>query len=127
MFPGQMRRPWRREIFLVFFCSVCFLSQIPLTAQVRCRPVRSTQTHQLALSYWRSILSDTADIYLFSVVQGGVFLFQLMDYYGANGVCVLFVSLIQCVAAGWAFGECYYIPDVVVLSVTSANAESSIT
>ncbi|XP_041812218.1 sodium- and chloride-dependent betaine transporter-like [Chelmon rostratus] len=68
MFPGQMRRPWRREIFLVFFCSVCFLSQIPLTA------------------------------------QGGVFLFQLMDYYGANGVCVLFVSLIQCVAAGWAFG-----------------------
>ncbi|XP_076608398.1 sodium- and chloride-dependent betaine transporter-like [Chaetodon auriga] len=68
MFPGQMRKPWRREIFLILFCSVCFISQIPLGT------------------------------------QGGVYLFQLIDYYGANGACILFVSLIECVAVGWAFG-----------------------
>ncbi|XP_040918144.1 sodium- and chloride-dependent GABA transporter 2-like isoform X2 [Toxotes jaculatrix] len=68
IFPRRMRRPWRREIFLVFFCSVCFMLQIPLTA------------------------------------QGGVYLFQLIDYYGANGACILFVSVVQCVAVGWAFG-----------------------
>ncbi|XP_039974570.1 sodium- and chloride-dependent betaine transporter-like [Xiphias gladius] len=68
MFPTQMRRPWRREIFLILFCSVCFIIQIPLTT------------------------------------QGGVYLFQLVDYYGANGACILFVSLFQCVAVGWAFG-----------------------
>ncbi|KAM6922843.1 sodium- and chloride-dependent GABA transporter 3-like [Lycodopsis pacificus] len=68
MFPGQMRRPWRREIFLFFFCSISFIIQISLTT------------------------------------QGGVYLFQLVDYYGANGICILFVSAVQCVAVGWAFG-----------------------
>ncbi|XP_034450195.1 sodium- and chloride-dependent GABA transporter 2-like [Hippoglossus hippoglossus] len=68
MFPGTMRRPWRREIFLLLFCSVCFIIQIPLTT------------------------------------QGGVYLFQLVDYYGANGACMLFVSFVECVAVGWAFG-----------------------
>ncbi|XP_034407781.1 sodium- and chloride-dependent GABA transporter 3-like [Cyclopterus lumpus] len=68
MFPGQMRRPWRREIFLFFFCAISFIIQISLTT------------------------------------QGGVYLFQLIDYYGANGICIVFVSAVQCVAVGWAFG-----------------------
>ncbi|XP_056291951.1 sodium- and chloride-dependent betaine transporter-like isoform X2 [Pseudoliparis swirei] len=34
MFPGQMRRPWRREIVLFFFCSISFIIQISLTTQV---------------------------------------------------------------------------------------------
>ncbi|XP_070780036.1 sodium- and chloride-dependent GABA transporter 2-like [Enoplosus armatus] len=68
LFPGQMRRPWHREIFLLFFCSVFFIMQIPLTT------------------------------------RGGVYQFELVDYYGANGACLLFVSLVQCVAGGWAFG-----------------------
>ncbi|XP_068605992.1 sodium- and chloride-dependent GABA transporter 2-like [Brachionichthys hirsutus] len=33
MFPAQMRRPWRREIFLIFLCSVFFLIQIIFTTQ----------------------------------------------------------------------------------------------
>ncbi|XP_069380666.1 sodium- and chloride-dependent betaine transporter-like [Paralichthys olivaceus] len=68
MFPGTMRRPWRREIFILLFCSICFIIQIPFTT------------------------------------QGGIYLFQLVDYYGPNGTCILFVSLVQCVAVGWAFG-----------------------
>ncbi|XP_063761023.1 sodium- and chloride-dependent betaine transporter-like [Eleginops maclovinus] len=68
MFPGQMRRPWRREILLIVFCCFTFLLQITLTT------------------------------------QGGVYQFELIDYFGANGICVLFVSLVQCVAVGWAFG-----------------------
>lgn len=34
LFPGQMRRPWRREIFLVIFCSMSFLVQILLITEV---------------------------------------------------------------------------------------------
>ncbi|XP_056869884.1 sodium- and chloride-dependent GABA transporter 2-like [Takifugu flavidus] len=68
LFPGQMRRPWRREIFLVIFCSMLFLVQI-----------------------------------LF-ITEGGVYLFQLVDYYAANGTCIMFGSIIHCVAVGWAFG-----------------------
>ncbi|CAN9505925.1 unnamed protein product [Ophioblennius macclurei] len=68
MFPRQMRRPWRREIFLVFFCLICFIIQISM------------------------------------VTQGGVYLFQLIDYYGASGASLIFVGLLQCAAAGWVFG-----------------------
>ncbi|XP_075888313.1 sodium- and chloride-dependent betaine transporter-like isoform X1 [Nelusetta ayraudi] len=68
LFPEQMRRPWRREIFLIFFCSFVFIIQITLAA------------------------------------GGGVYQFQLIDYYGCSGACVMFVSIIQCVAVGWAFG-----------------------
>ncbi|TWW69317.1 Sodium- and chloride-dependent GABA transporter 2 [Takifugu flavidus] len=35
---------------------------------------------------------------------GGVYLFQLVDYYAANGTCIMFGSIIHCVAVGWAFG-----------------------
>lgn len=42
----------------------------------------------------------------FSVcVQGGIYQFQLIDYYAANGACLLFLSAVQCVAVGWAFGR----------------------
>ncbi|XP_076015536.1 sodium- and chloride-dependent GABA transporter 2-like [Genypterus blacodes] len=68
LFPKQMRKPWRREIFLIFFFTFCFLLQISLTT------------------------------------QGGIYQFQLIDYYGANGACLLFVCIAQCVAVGWAFG-----------------------
>ncbi|XP_068192487.1 sodium- and chloride-dependent GABA transporter 2-like [Antennarius striatus] len=33
MFPKEMRRPWRREIFLIIFCLVFFLIQIIFTTQ----------------------------------------------------------------------------------------------
>ncbi|KAF7653810.1 hypothetical protein LDENG_00078250 [Lucifuga dentata] len=68
LFPQQMRRPWRREIFLIFFCTLVFLIQISHTT------------------------------------QGGIYQFQLIDYYGTNGSCLLFVCMAQCVAASWAFG-----------------------
>lgn len=34
LFPRQMRRPWRREIFLIFFCSFIFIVQITLATEV---------------------------------------------------------------------------------------------
>uniref|UniRef100_A0A8C5G8Y0 Transporter n=1 Tax=Gouania willdenowi TaxID=441366 RepID=A0A8C5G8Y0_GOUWI len=69
MFPAQMRRPWRREIFLLLLCLSCFIIQISLTT------------------------------------EGGVYQFQLIDHYGPNGACTLFVGFLQCVAVGWAFGK----------------------
>uniref|UniRef100_A0A668AZ42 Transporter n=1 Tax=Myripristis murdjan TaxID=586833 RepID=A0A668AZ42_9TELE len=68
MFPHQMRRPWRRELFLLFFCFSVFLIQLLLTT------------------------------------EGGIYQFQLIDYYGANGACLLFLCLAECVAVSWAFG-----------------------
>ncbi|XP_075888852.1 sodium- and chloride-dependent betaine transporter-like [Nelusetta ayraudi] len=67
VFPRHMRRPWRREIFLIFFCSFIFIIQITLTT------------------------------------EGGVYQFQLLDYYSCSGTCMMFVCIVQCVAVGWAF------------------------
>ncbi|XP_055079766.1 sodium- and chloride-dependent taurine transporter-like [Periophthalmus magnuspinnatus] len=35
--------------------------------------------------------------------SAGLYQFQLIDYYGGSGAIIFFVSMIQCVAASWAF------------------------
>lgn len=44
---------------------------------------------------------------MFCDEQGGVYLFQLIDYYAASGSCLMFGSVIHCVVVGWAFGKSY--------------------
>jgi solute carrier family 6 GABA transporter-like protein 1 len=36
--------------------------------------------------------------------EGGVFLFQLMDFYSASGMALLWVCFFQTIAIGWFFG-----------------------
>uniref|UniRef100_A0A668AW81 Transporter n=1 Tax=Myripristis murdjan TaxID=586833 RepID=A0A668AW81_9TELE len=50
------------------------------------------------------ILYLVAYFVLSCVFQGGIYQFQLIDYYGANGACLLFLCLAECVAVSWAFG-----------------------
>jgi len=38
-------------------------------------------------------------------LQGGMYVFQLFDYYACNGACVLFLSVFESLAMGWIFGE----------------------
>ncbi|XP_060780080.1 sodium- and chloride-dependent GABA transporter 3-like [Neoarius graeffei] len=41
---------------------------------------------------------------LIMVTEGGMYVFQLFDYYACNGACIFFLSLSQSLAVGWAFG-----------------------
>ncbi|KAI5623797.1 hypothetical protein C0J50_16478, partial [Silurus asotus] len=41
---------------------------------------------------------------LIMVTEGGMYVFQLFDYYACNGACIFFLSVFQCLAVGWAFG-----------------------
>ncbi|KAM6932895.1 sodium- and chloride-dependent GABA transporter 2-like [Xenentodon cancila] len=68
MFPGVMRRPGRRERFLLLFCQICFVSQLVM------------------------------------ITEGGMYVFQMFDYYACNGTCILFLSMFETVAMGWMFG-----------------------
>ncbi|KAI4822878.1 hypothetical protein KUCAC02_008403, partial [Chaenocephalus aceratus] len=68
-----------------------------------CHDARASAVGRLLLHYafcwdWTVCLQITL------TTQGGVYQFELIDYYGANGICLLSVSLVQCVAVGWAFG-----------------------
>uniref|UniRef100_A0A674NFH5 Transporter n=1 Tax=Takifugu rubripes TaxID=31033 RepID=A0A674NFH5_TAKRU len=38
------------------------------------------------------------------VTKGGMYIFQLFDYYAASGVCLLWVAFFECIAVAWVYG-----------------------
>lgn len=38
-------------------------------------------------------------------LQGGMYVFQMFDYYACNGGCILFLCMFESLALGWIFGE----------------------
>ncbi|XP_023280248.1 sodium- and chloride-dependent GABA transporter 3-like [Seriola lalandi dorsalis] len=44
-------------------------------------------------------------IHLILVTEGGIYVFQLIDYYGCTRACQDFMAVCQCLAMGWIFGE----------------------
>ncbi|XP_071352338.1 sodium- and chloride-dependent GABA transporter 2-like isoform X1 [Trachinotus anak] len=41
---------------------------------------------------------------LVMVTEGGMYVFQMFDYYACNGACILFLCVFETLALGWTFG-----------------------
>ncbi|TEA40376.1 hypothetical protein DBR06_SOUSAS23610004, partial [Sousa chinensis] len=41
---------------------------------------------------------------LFLVTEGGMYIFQLFDYYACSGTCLLFLSVFEVICIGWVYG-----------------------
>nr|XP_046264519.1 sodium- and chloride-dependent GABA transporter 3-like [Scatophagus argus] len=43
-------------------------------------------------------------VHLILVTEGGIYVFQLIDFYGSTRVCQNFLAICECLAVGWIFG-----------------------
>ncbi|XP_068605092.1 sodium- and chloride-dependent GABA transporter 3-like [Brachionichthys hirsutus] len=43
-------------------------------------------------------------LHITMVTEGGIYIFQLVDFYGATRVCQNFMAVCECLAVGWIFG-----------------------
>nr|XP_033808373.1 sodium- and chloride-dependent betaine transporter isoform X1 [Geotrypetes seraphini] len=49
---------------------------------------------------------------LLLVTEGGMYIFQLFDYYAASGTCLLFVAYFEAICIGWVYGGNRYYDNV---------------
>lgn len=92
LFFNELRQYFSK--YPVYFC--LFICYKGLTHA----PFRQTVNH-------KSFISENASNSLSLSPQGGIYIFQLIDYYGFNGACYFFMCLIEALVIGWIFGTCY--------------------
>jgi len=93
-------RPHRIK-FTIAICLIMFALGIPMVTNVSIRkrfyPICTKQKFQ-------GQFIDKKKIKMLRLFQGGIYIFQLMDFYSASGMSILWVCFFQTIAISWIFG-----------------------
>lgn len=115
MYPSTFRRKNGRELFILAVAVATYLLGLIMLTEVRV-----IWTDNQRMSFTSEVLcysvSTTAAIWLPLYIsrlithclsaQGGMYVFQLFDYYAASGMCLLFVAIFETVCIAWFYGVC---------------------
>lgn len=96
MYPAFFHVGHRRKLLLLAICVVCFLLGLPMVTEVR--------TNCFIAALFSPFVFASAD-HKTSHTQGGMYIFQLFDYYACSGMTLLLFATLQCVVVTWIYGQ----------------------
>ncbi|MGH0143692.1 UNVERIFIED_CONTAM: hypothetical protein FKN15_018549 [Acipenser sinensis] len=115
MRPAFFQQGSRRKLLLLFICISCFFVGLLMITEVSASKGTLSVTDLTDLrrdlaadeywhTSWRATFSYTCQVSNSPLYHGGLYLFQLFDYYACSGICLLFLSIVQCVCVAWVYG-----------------------
>ncbi|XP_068133767.1 sodium- and chloride-dependent betaine transporter-like [Hyperolius riggenbachi] len=95
-------------LFFIMLILLCVDSQF-IYVETLCLAIIDLYPSVLRRGYRRELLVLAMSIVcflcgLFIVTEGGMYIFQLFDYYSSSGICLLFVGICECVCIAWVYG-----------------------
>lgn len=96
MYPAFFQFGHRRKLLLLVICVVCFFLGLSMVTEVR------TNCNITAL--FSPFVFASAD-HKTSHTQGGLYIFQLFDYYACSGMTLLLFAILQSVCVSWIYGQ----------------------
>jgi len=95
-------RPHRIK-FTIAICLIMFALGIPMVTNVSIRK-RFCSICICTKQKFQGQFIDKKKIKMLRLFQGGIYIFQLMDFYSASGMSILWVCFFQTIAISWIFG-----------------------
>ncbi|XP_039273577.2 sodium- and chloride-dependent betaine transporter-like isoform X1 [Styela clava] len=63
--------------------------------------------------YWRAVFCFVLMLVgLLQLFDGGIYIFELINRYGASGICILWVAIFEAITIGWIYGIDRFFDDV---------------